>query len=105
MVRLVLPLIEIPLDVPARPLTVVVLLERFRLRWKPDLPRLTPGARDGGRFPVNVYRLIRLGLKGSRRHLMVKDSDRLRGGFEVEEGGGGLSGLLAEEDEFDRRTL
>jgi hypothetical protein len=36
---------------------------------------------------------------------MVKDSDRLRGGFEVEEGGGGLSGLLAEEDEFDRRTL
>jgi hypothetical protein len=36
---------------------------------------------------------------------MPKDSDRLRRGFEVEETGGALSGLLAEEDEFDRRTL
>ena len=35
---------------------------------------------------------------------MAKDSDKLRGGFD-EETGGGLSGLLAEEDEFDRRTL
>jgi hypothetical protein len=36
---------------------------------------------------------------------MAKDSDRRRGGFDVEETGGALSGLLAEEDEFDRRTL
>jgi hypothetical protein len=36
---------------------------------------------------------------------MAKDSDKLRRGFEVEETGGALSGLLAEEDEFDRRTL
>src|SRR5579863_10136390 len=36
---------------------------------------------------------------------MAKDSDKLRGGFDVEETGGALSGLLAEEDEFDRRTL
>ena len=36
---------------------------------------------------------------------MVKDSDRLRRGFDVGETGGALSGLLAEEDEFDRRTL
>ena len=36
---------------------------------------------------------------------MAKDSDRKRGRLEVEETGGGLSGLLAEEDEFDRRTL
>ena len=35
---------------------------------------------------------------------MAKDSDRLRGGFQAEESSG-LSGLLAEEDEFDRRTL
>ena len=35
---------------------------------------------------------------------MAKDSDKLRGGFD-EETGGALSGLLAEEDEFDRRTL
>lgn len=36
---------------------------------------------------------------------MAKDSDRLRGGFDVGETGGALSGLLAEEDEFDRRAL
>jgi hypothetical protein len=36
---------------------------------------------------------------------MAKVSDRLRGGFDREETGGALSGLLAEEDEFDRRTL
>jgi hypothetical protein len=36
---------------------------------------------------------------------MAKDSDRLRGGFGTEETGGALSGLLAEEDEFDRRAL
>jgi hypothetical protein len=36
---------------------------------------------------------------------MAKDSDRLRGGFDIGETGGALSGLLAEEDEFDRRTL
>jgi hypothetical protein len=36
---------------------------------------------------------------------MAKDSDKLRRGVEVEETGGALSGLLAEEDEFDRRTL
>ena len=36
---------------------------------------------------------------------MAKDSDRLRGGFDAGETGAGLSGLFAEEDEFDRRTL
>jgi hypothetical protein len=36
---------------------------------------------------------------------MTKDSDILAGGFETEGTGGVLSGLLAEEDEFDRRTL
>jgi hypothetical protein len=36
---------------------------------------------------------------------MAKDSERLRGGFDVEETGGALSGLLAEEDEFDRHTF
>ena len=36
---------------------------------------------------------------------MAKDSDRLRGGVDLGETGGALSGLLAEEDEFDRRTL
>ena len=36
---------------------------------------------------------------------MAKDSDNLAGGFETEGIGGVLSGLLAEEDEFDRPTL
>ncbi len=36
---------------------------------------------------------------------MAKDSDHLAGGFEIENTGGFLSGLLAEEDQFDRRSL
>jgi hypothetical protein len=36
---------------------------------------------------------------------MAKDSDPLAGVFETKESGGLLSGLLAEEDEFDRRTM
>ncbi|TMK49571.1 MAG: hypothetical protein E6G70_08480 [Alphaproteobacteria bacterium] len=36
---------------------------------------------------------------------MAKDSDHLAGAFETENTGGVLSGLLAEENEFDRSTL
>ncbi|MGZ5870485.1 MAG: hypothetical protein ACXWKP_00040 [Bradyrhizobium sp.] len=36
---------------------------------------------------------------------MVRDSDNLAGGFGTENTGGALSGFLAEEDDFDRRTL
>jgi len=36
---------------------------------------------------------------------MAKDSDHLAGSFEIENTGGVLAGLLAEEDQFDRRTL
>jgi hypothetical protein len=36
---------------------------------------------------------------------MAKGSDRSAGNFETEDNGGALSGLLAEEDEFDRRAL
>lgn len=36
---------------------------------------------------------------------MAKDSDPLAGAFETKESGGILSGLLAEENEFDRRTM
>jgi hypothetical protein len=36
---------------------------------------------------------------------MAKDSDKLAGGFETENTGGLVAGFLAEEDEFDRRTL
>ena len=36
---------------------------------------------------------------------MAKNSDHLAGGFETDDAGGVLSGLLAEEDELDRRML
>jgi hypothetical protein len=36
---------------------------------------------------------------------MAKDSDKLAGSFETENTGGLVAGFLAEEDEFDRRTL
>ncbi|HET7886099.1 MAG TPA: hypothetical protein VFL62_07735 [Bradyrhizobium sp.] len=36
---------------------------------------------------------------------MVKDSDKLRGGFDIGETGGALSGLLADDEELDRRAL
>ena len=36
---------------------------------------------------------------------MAKRSDKLAGSFETEKTGGALSGLLAEEDDFDRRAL
>ena len=36
---------------------------------------------------------------------MAKNSDHLAGGFETDDTGGVLSGLLAEEDELDRRML
>jgi hypothetical protein len=36
---------------------------------------------------------------------MARDSDHLAGSFETENTGGFLTGLLAEEDEFDRRSL
>ncbi|MBR0829617.1 hypothetical protein JQ596_29205 [Bradyrhizobium manausense] len=36
---------------------------------------------------------------------MAKDSDPLAGAFDTRESGGILSGLLAEENEFDRRTM
>jgi hypothetical protein len=36
---------------------------------------------------------------------MARDSDRLAGSFETENTGGFMSGFLAEEDDFDRRSL
>jgi hypothetical protein len=36
---------------------------------------------------------------------MARDTDHLAGGFETENTGGFLSGLLAEEENFDRSTL
>ena len=52
-----------------------------------------------------MFTLIRLGLWGPKHIPMAKDSHGLAGGFDAENTGGALSGLLAEEDEFDRRTL
>jgi len=44
------------------------------------------------------------GLKGGQGRL-AKNSDHLADGFESDDTGGALSGLLAEEDELDRRAL
>src|SRR3984957_17738480 len=49
--------------------------------------------------------MIRWGLKEGRRHLMAKGTDNRRGGFDVGETGGALSGLLAEEEELDRGAI
>jgi hypothetical protein len=49
--------------------------------------------------------MIRWEALGGRRFSMAKGSDRSAGNFETEDSGGALSGLLAEEDEFDRRAL
>ena len=40
---------------------------------------------------------------GGRRHLMAKDSDKLRGSFDS--GDGALSGLLADDEELDRGAM
>jgi hypothetical protein len=45
------------------------------------------------------------GLGAGLTGLMAKNSDHLAGTFEAENTGGVLSGLLAEENEFDRRAL
>src|ERR1700682_5455635 len=60
---------------------------------------------DHGAIPVNVCRLIRLRPQEGRKRPMAKDSDHLAGSFDTENTGGFLTGLLAEEDNFDRRTL
>ena len=36
---------------------------------------------------------------------MAKDTKQLAGGFETENTGGLLTGFLADEDDFDRRSL
>ena len=57
----------------------------------------------GGAFPVNVCPVIRRGLEEGRGRL-AKKPDHLAD-FEADDAGGVLSGLLAEENELDRRTL
>jgi hypothetical protein len=56
-----------------------------------------------GAFPVNVCRVIRRGLEEGQGRLARKP-DHLAD-FEADDAGGVLSGLLAEENELDRRTL
>src|ERR1700682_2823284 len=65
----------------------------------------TPRIPDHGAIPVNVCRLIRLRPQEGREHPMAKHSAHLAGSFDTENTGGFLTGLLAEEDNFDRRTL
>jgi hypothetical protein len=48
--------------------------------------------------------VIRQALRGART-VLAKNDDNLAGSFETDNSAGLLSGLLAEEDEFDRRAL
>src|SRR5258706_6526368 len=70
-------------------------------RWKLVSSRL----RMQARFLLMFGVLIRRRPQEGRERPMAKDSDHLAGGFEIENTGGFLSGLLAEEDQFDRRSL
>src|SRR5258705_12578965 len=56
-----------------------------------------------GAFPV-IFAVDSAGLEEGQQNL-AKDPDHLAGSFDTENTGGVLSGLLAEEDEFDRRAL
>ena len=68
--------------------------------------RLLPkrGGEEAGAFPVNVCRVIRRG-SGGPKSRMARVSDNLARSFETEDAGGLLTGFLAEEDQFDRRSL
>jgi hypothetical protein len=55
-------------------------------------------------FPVNLYGVIRRALRRAKG-VLAKDPDNLAGDLGAESTGGLFAGFLAEEDEFDRRTL
>jgi hypothetical protein len=55
-------------------------------------------------FPVNLYGVIRRALRRAKG-VLAKDPDNPAGDFGAENTGGLFTGFLAEEDEFDRRTL
>ena len=57
-----------------------------------------------GAFPVNVRGVIRRAV-GGRRISMARDPIHRAGSFEAESSGGAPTGLFADEDDFDRRTL
>src|SRR5665213_1962417 len=81
-------------------------IKRFGSQWKSDSsPGKTARSPDRGEFPVNVCGVIRRGLGRAEENRMAKGSDNLAGGFDNENTGGLLSGLLAEEETLDRRAL
>jgi hypothetical protein len=76
-----------------------------RGRHKPfSAPRKRPGFKLGAHFLLRFMRDSG-GLGAGLTGLMAKNSDHLAGTFEAENTGGVLSGFLAEENDFDRRTL
>src|SRR5258705_9934750 len=102
MVRLVLPVIPNP----------CWLRQGLRRRHKAFLSTMEivspPGEsrriHDRGPFPVKVQCDSAKAREGRKRP-MARDTDHLAGGFETENTGGFLSGLLAEEENLDRRSL
>ena len=67
--------------------------------------RKPPGFKLTALFLLMFAAVIRRGLEEGQGRLWPRKPDHLAGSFEAEDTGGVLSGLLAEEDEFDRRAL
>src|ERR1700738_4043996 len=70
--------------------------------------RITPDKTSGIRMTAHFLLMFAsdsVGTLGGRNRLMARDSRNLSDSFEGENTGGFISGLLAEEDELDRRAL
>jgi hypothetical protein len=63
-----------------------------------------PGLKMQAHFLL-MFAVDSVGPQGGRRRRMAKNPDNLAGNFETENTGGLMSGFLADEDEFDRRSL
>jgi len=63
-----------------------------------------PGFKFPGHFPVNLCCVIRQALRRADG-VLAKHPDHQAGYLDAEDTGGLLTGFLAEEDKFDRRTL
>jgi hypothetical protein len=103
MVRLVLPVIRILEVCWRRPRRRRH--KAFSTGEETDSPAESGRDQDPLRFPDNVCRVIREGVREGRTRRMAKNRDNLADGFDTDNSGGGLTGFLAEEDDLDRGSL
>src|ERR1700674_2775923 len=103
MVRVVLPVIRIPCR--SWPIVCRRRHKAFLAGMETGItPDKTPGIRMTAHFLL-MFASDSVGTLGGRNRLMARDSRNLSDSFEGENTGGFISGLLAEEDELDRRAL